>query len=191
MIDKLIARRPFLTGIAASLLGAGAAGLPKTAKAQTSSGGTVLTLGGRVGKTNRKPFSEQRDGLFKSLELSFDRAYTFDSAALAALPRKSVKATTKQTGLMRFAGTGLQDVLNAAGAADATGLRFVSLDGYAMDLAGSEINGGWILATHADGEAFGIGDFAPVWLIRNNESKEPPEEETQKWVYAVFYIEVS
>jgi hypothetical protein len=186
-----IARRPFLTGALASVAGASAAVFPKNANAQLQSGGAILTVTGRIANTNRPKFNEVHDTFFKFMQLNFDKAYAFSASGLGALPRATCKATTKQTGLRRFAGVFLKDVLAKVGADGASNLHFVSLDGYTVDLPAAEADAGWILATTADNETFGIGDFAPVWLIRNSEVEQPTQDEEQKWAFSIFYIEVT
>jgi hypothetical protein len=187
-------RRPFLLGATA-----GAAGLAASLSAQGvkaaayADGSAILTVSGKVGKPNRAAFDAKRDGFFKHHNLEFTKAYAFDARALDILPRQQITATTPQIGRRKFSGHLLTDVLNAATvAADAQTFRLIALDGFAVDLPAAEAAKGWILATSADGAPFGIGDFAPLWLIRPFEGPGlPPEEEEQKWVWSVFCIEAS
>jgi hypothetical protein len=156
--------------------------------------GPVLTVGGLVMAPNRSAYKAERDGFFKHHNLEFASAYAFSADSLASLPLRHVKATTKQIGRAEFSGPSLPDVIAAATVSlQTTTLRLVALDGFAVDLPMKEARDGeWILATSANGAAFSIGDFAPVWLIRNHEGENvPPDEEEQKWVWSVFYIEAS
>ncbi len=189
-----ISRRGLVSGALAAAA-AGLTALPSAAAAQKHGDGTgaVLTVGGAIENSNRPAFSEMRDGFFKHHELRFDRAFAFSGAMLAALPQQRIAATTKQIGRAVFTGPALADVMKAAGMApSASALRFVALDGYGVDLDAAEASGAWILATAAEGSPFGLGDFAPAWLIRTHEGNAvPPDEEEQKWVWSVFYIAVS
>lgn len=160
----------------------------------SQTGGPIVTVGGLVTAPNRPAHNADRDGFFKHHNLEFSSAHAFSASSLASLPLSQIKAMTKQIGRADFTGPALLDVMAAASvSSQATTLRLVALDGFAVDLPVKEArDGGWILATSANGAAFGIGDFAPVWLIRAYEGEgAPPDEEEQKWVWSVFYIEAS
>lgn len=185
-----ISRRGLISAGAA--IGAGYALDRGRAQAAECRDGAVLTIAGAVGKPNRPSFSEKRDGFFKHHGLSFDQAFAFNPQMLAALPQRKVTATTPQIGRAEFQGPGLAEVIEAAGVTgDAKTLRLIALDGYGVDLSVTDAaSGGWILATSANGQPFGLGDFAPVWLIRPFEGEGPPPyEEEQKWIWSAFYIQ--
>lgn len=168
-----------------------AALLPRASIAanQTQTGPVWLTIGGAVGNVNRPSLGENREGFFKHHNIAFNRAVVFTREALLALPQHVVETDTKTAGPGRFAGPRLADVLSAAGAASA--VRLIALDGFAAELTQADVAAGWILALSQNGAAFGVGDLGPCWLMR-----QPPasaanafEEEAEKWVWSVFYIE--
>ncbi len=49
----------------------------------------------------------------------------------------------------------------------------------------------WVLAVEADGNAFGIGDFGPLYAVRPLPAGEKKtEEEDARWVFSLYYIEL-
>ncbi|HJW55666.1 MAG TPA: molybdopterin-dependent oxidoreductase, partial [Burkholderiaceae bacterium] len=76
---------------------AGAAVLPAAAhaaKQASSVGGPVLlTVTGSIGRGNRGPLDPALDQMMKKQGVAFDRAHTFDFAALTALPAQTITPT--------------------------------------------------------------------------------------------------
>jgi hypothetical protein len=92
-----------------------------------------------------------------------------------------------------YKGPFLREVVAVARpAAEANTIRLSALDGYAVELALSDVDAQrWVLAMEANGNAFGIGDFGPLYLVRQlwpDETKA--EEEGAKWVFSIYYIEL-
>ena len=87
----------------------------------------------------------------------------------------------------------LHDVLAAAKpASDAKTVRLSALDGYAAEIPLATIaQDGWVLAVEAGGNAFGIGDFGPLYTVRPLAAgKKRTDEEDAKWVFSLYYIEL-
>jgi hypothetical protein len=193
MISRLLSRRESLFGLFGGLTALTGVGKVRAAGAP-GSGLVVLTVGGLVSAPSRGAFDAKRDRFFDHNNLSFTKARAFTLGDLAALPQKQVLVKGDQTGEIPFKGPLMSEVLRTAGpTATAKVARLSALDGYAAELPLGEIEAqGWILATEAGGNAFGIGDFGPLYAARQlapNERKT--EEEGAKWVFSIYYIELA
>lgn len=154
-------------------------------------GPVVLTIAGDITHTNRDASDAKRDGFFAYHEIEFKSAFVLDRATLQKLPQKEIICEPPQYDRnVTFSGPSLRDVLDLAGA-EKVSLKTRALDGFAVELTAEQVaSKDWILATHADGKPFGIGDKGPIWLMHTPSAKKVPEEEEQGWPWAVFYIEV-
>lgn len=163
-------KRQFLTG-AAVAGGAWASVLstPAAAAAAPARGPALLTLTGAVGKVNRGPFDPALDQMMHKQNISFDKACTFDTAALASLPQHAIKPTLQYDGKVHaLSGPRLIDVLQAAGATlqDHTPLLLRAVDGYAVALTPGQARAqGFIVATHLDGRPMPLGGLGPLWAV--------------------------
>lgn len=183
-------RRRSLLGLAAGMM------LPSATAAraeEAQAGGlAILTVGGLVGAPNRGSFDPQRDRLFNTNNISFQKAREFSVSSLAPLPEHSVKANHFGRDM---AGKGplLQDIL-AAAAPDpaAKTARLSALDGYAAEIPLSDVKSQqWILAMEVDGKPVAIGGLGPLFSMRQlPPGEKETEEEEAKWVYALYYIEL-
>ncbi len=191
MILPSLSRRSGLLGLAASLVTMiGAASL--RAAPVLPGGLVVLTVGGLVGSPNRKAFDAARDRFFDHNNLSFEKARAFALPDLLGLPQRTVTVKGDQ-GEAQYKGPLLRDVLEAASPpGDAKIARLSALDGYAAELPLASIKSQtWILAMEADGRAFGIGDFGPLYAVRQlAPGEKKTEEEGSKWVFSIYYIEL-
>jgi hypothetical protein len=192
MHTRSITRRGTLSG-----LFAGAAALPFAGASQAapaSAGGlVVLTVGGLAGAPNRKPFDPKRDRFLYHNNLEFKDARAFTVADLLALPQESV-SLTRESGETVYKGPLLKDVLAAAQPlAGAKTARLSALDGYATELTLATVEAErWVVALEADGNAFGIGDFGPLYSVRPLPAgQKRTEEEEARWVFALYYIELT
>jgi len=152
----------------------------------------ILTVGGLVEAPNRGPLDPERDRLFHTNNLSFEKARVFGAAELAGFPPQTVAAVNYGREVLAK-GPLLQDVLAAASpAAAAKTARLSALDGYAAEIPLSEVKSQrWILAMEANGQPFAIGDFGPLYAMRAlgpGENKTADEE--AKWVHSIYYIEL-
>ncbi len=191
MHSKLITRRGGLFG-----LFAGAAALPfggaSRAAPASGCGLVVLTVGGLAGAPNRKPFDQKRDRFFYHNNLEFREARAFSVADLLALPQEAVPVT-EETGESLYKGPLLKDVLAAAQPlVEAKTARLSALDGYAAELTLAAVEAErWVVALEADGNAFGIGDFGPLYAVRPlPPGQKRTEEEDARWVFSLYYIDL-
>ena len=191
MVSRPVTRRASLFGLLA-----GAAALPfgggARAAPASASGLVLLTVGGLVGAPNRKPFDQKRDRFFYHNNIEFRDARAFTASELLALPQQTVPVTD-ENGETVYKGPLLSDVLDLAKPlAGAKTARLSALDSYAaelpLDAARAER---WALALEADGNAFGIGDFGPLYAVRPLPSgQKRTEEEEARWVFSLYYIEL-
>jgi hypothetical protein len=190
MISAAISRRQsFLTLAAGAMVPAAAA-----ARAQPlcASGLVILTVGVLVEAPNRGPFDPERDRLFNTNNIRFQKARAYNAGELAAFPQHSV---TAHHFARDMAGKGplLHDVL-AAAAPDAAAktARLFALDGYAAEIALPDVKSQrWILAMETDDRHLAIGDLGPLFAMRQlGAAEKETEEEEAKWVYALYYIEL-
>src|SRR4051812_47913470 len=99
---------------------AGAAALPASAARKGAGakavlrGPTLLTVSGAIGSGNRGAFDPVLDQLMAKQKLAFAKAYTFDFAALAALPAITIQPTLEYDGKPHaLSGPLLGDVMRA------------------------------------------------------------------------------
>jgi hypothetical protein len=153
----------------------------------------ILTVGGLVGAPNRPAFDASRDRFFEHNNLSFERARAFTAADLSSLPQQTARVQDDK-GAVLYSGPSLGDVLRVAGVTgDARSVRLSALDGYAAELAIADVHSQkWLLASEAEGKAFGIGDRGPLYAVRELPGNEKrTAEEDQKWVHSIYYIEAA
>ncbi|MGO9543964.1 MAG: hypothetical protein ACLPPF_04120 [Rhodomicrobium sp.] len=192
MISMPLLRRRSLFGIAAGAM------LPAFASAHAEApctgGLTILTIGGLAGSPNRAPFDATRDRFFDHNNISFQKARTFTASSLSALPQKTVKANNYGIDMVGK-GPLLHDIIAAASPlATAKTARLSALDAYAAELTLADIQSQeWILAMEADGRPFAIGNFGPLYAMRQlppGMKKVTDDEEEMKWVHSLYYIEL-
>src|SRR5208337_3309294 len=165
---------------------------PSRGAPASNCGLVVLTVGGLVGSPNRPQFDEKRDRLFHHNNLDFKQARAYALADLLDLPQQSVPVV-EESGEIVFKGPRLHDVLAAAKPLnEAKTARLSALDGYAAEIALATVDReGWVLAVEVGGNAFGIGDFGPLFAVRPLAAAEKrTEEEDARWVFSLYYIEL-
>jgi hypothetical protein len=192
MISTPRLRRRSVLGLAAG--GVVLPALAPTASAATACAGwlTILTVGGLVGTPNRGPIDPDRDRLFNHNNVTFQKARVFTANELAGLPRKTVTANAFGRELTA-SGPLLHDVLSAATPdAAAKTARLSALDGYAADIPLAEVDAQqWILAMEDNGQGFTIGQFGPLYAMRQlGPDEKKTEDEEAKWVHSLYYIEL-
>ncbi len=192
MMSALMMRRRGVLGLAA-----GAAVLPALAPARAAGPAcagwlTILTVGGLVGAPNRGPLDPDSDRLFSHNNISFQKARVFTAGELAGLPRKTVNANSYGHD-MTASGPLLHAVL-AAAAPDAAAktVRLSALDGYGGEIALADVESQqWILAMENSGQGLAIGQFGPLYAMRQlGEDEKKTEDEEAKWVHSLYYIEL-
>lgn len=153
--------------------------------------GTVLTVSGDIGNTNRGRFDQFHDGLLNYHGKSFEKAFEFDRAALAAMPQQSITANAEPwSEPLRMEGPKLADVLAAAGAAGKP-ITVYAIDGYGAAMTVDQIAAHeWVLALKTNGKPLGIGGRGPLWLAYDTGSGKATAEQEGAWVWSIFHIEV-
>jgi len=156
-------------------------------------GRVILTAAGNIANTNRGPYDEKRDTLFKYHEITFDKAFEFDEEMLLLLDQERVKAAPPEIGKpVTFQGPTLKSVLKALGVEKPQMVRFLALDGYATELDAKAIESkDWVVAVTVDGRPLEIGRQGPIWVVfrLDNPPHVNPNEDLT-WPWAVFYMEV-
>ena len=100
-------------------------------------GPTLLTVSGAIAKQNRGPLDPALDQLMVKQKVSFERAFAFDFAALAALPAQQIRPTLEYDGREHaLSGPLLETVLEAAGLSGGGNPNILlrAIDGYAVVL---------------------------------------------------------
>ena len=188
-------KRQFLGAMAA------AGALPPLAGAAPKSerGPALLTVTGAIAKPNRRSFDQVSDQLMHRQRLSFDKAFTFDFAALSALPAVSIKPTLEYDSRPHtLSGPLLIDVLKAAGApaGDRGNLVLRAVDGYAVGLAMARVKAlRFIVATHLDGAPMALGGLGPLWAMYDADrvpemANRPLGERFGHCPWALYHIDV-
>lgn len=114
----------------------------------TPSGPVILTVTGRIARTNA-PGKAQ-----------------FDLAMLAALPQGQFNGETPWTnGKVTLSGPLAPALLDVVGAADGV-LKVIALNDYSADVPAADLReNAAILATHRDGAPMSVREKGPVWII--------------------------
>lgn len=166
-------KRVFLRSMLAGL-GAGAANVAVMAQSKanakaSASGPALLTVSGAIGAGNRGPLDPALDRLLAKQNVAFNKAHTFDAAALAALPRVTIKPTLEYDSKRHsLQGPALLDVMKASGVKVSAKTAFLlrAIDGYAVLLDAAEAaRRRFIIATHIDGQPMALGGLGPLWVV--------------------------
>jgi hypothetical protein len=155
-------------------------------------GSAVLTIAGKIGKTNRGGYDAGQDLFFKYHGKTFTQAFELDHAMLQELGmRQATLAYAAWPKPVTVEGPLLQDVLAAAGAAQGK-IRITALDGFTTEMAWSDLaEQAWIVALSADGKPLGIGQRGPSWVVyARRDGKEATAEDEARWPWAAFLIEI-
>lgn len=187
-------KRTFLATLAA--LPAVAAAAPKA----TARGPALLTVTGAIARPNRGRFDPVADQMMHKQKLSFDKAWAFDYAALAALPALTIRPTLEYDGKVHtLSGPLLTDVLKAAGATvtDATRITLRAVDGYAAAITGAQARSlKFIVATQFDGAPMALGGLGPLWAVYDADrvpemAAKPVAERFGSCPWALYHVEVA
>lgn len=166
-------KRVFLRSMLAGL-GAGAANVAVMAQSKanakaSASGPALLTVSGAIGAGNRGPLDPALDRLLAKQNVAFNKAHTFDAAALAALTRVTIKPTLEYDSKRHsLQGPALLDVMKASGVKVSAKTAFLlrAIDGYAVLLDAAEAaRRRFIIATHIDGQPMALGGLGPLWVV--------------------------
>ena len=189
-------KRHFLSAAAV----AGSA-LPLMGSAHTPSaaGPALLTVSGAIGKPNRGALDPALDQMMHKQKLGFDKAFTFDFAALLRLAAIDIKPTIEYDAKVHaLHGPLLLDVMRAAGASlhDSGQLVLRAVDGYAVTISVAQARiQRYIVATHLDGRPMPLGVLGPLWAIFDADrdpamSAKPLAERFGACPWALYHVEV-
>lgn len=129
----------------------------------------VLTVFGRISRSNRGRLDPVHDQLLKRHGVTFDRAFAFALSDLLQLPALSIVPTLEydaQPHVLR--GPSLMNVLMTAGVDTQAPLQLGirALDGYRVQLSMAQVRErAMILATHLDDKPLSIGGLGPLWAV--------------------------
>ena len=188
------------------LAAAGAAGLLPATRALAAApaasaarGPVLLTVSGAIARSNRGPLDPALDQMMAKHGIRFDKAFTFDSAALQRLPRVTIKPTLEYDEKVHaLSGPSLASVLEAAGVAPGAsvmlGLRAV--DGYNVMVSSADARGyKMIVATHLDGQPLALGGLGPQWAVYDADTlpafkDKPLKERFGLCPWGLYHIDV-
>ncbi|WP_034298211.1 molybdopterin-dependent oxidoreductase [Herbaspirillum sp. RV1423] len=162
--------------LAAGLLGVGSVAMAASGKknlaCRAEAGPVLLTVTGAIGAGNRGALDPALDQMMAKQKLQFNRAHTFDFAALAALPQVVIKPTLEYDGKQHtLSGPLLGEVMDAAGASAASDVLLRAVDGYAVQASMADIRKyRFIVATHLDGKPIPLGGLGPLWAVYDADS---------------------
>lgn len=160
----------------------------------------MLTVSGAIKKSNRGPVDAAVDQMAVKHGLAFDKAWTFDAAALANLPAVTINPTLEYDGKVHaLAGPTLEMVLAMLGIAPGQpGVQLVlhAVDGYRVEIALADVRANnMIVATRIDGQSMAIGGLGPQWAVHDADrlpqfKDKPLNERFAQCPWGLFHIEV-
>lgn len=184
-------------------LGAALAGaaLPAVAQPQVNAltvrGPAILTVTGNISKPNRGPLDPALDQMMAKQKLAFEKARSFDFAALAAMTAVAIKPTLEYDNKPhQLRGPLLTTVLRAAGAPHDARLAMRAIDGYAPAISIADARRyKFIVATHLDGKPMPLGGLGPLWAIFEADSyadfkARPVTERFATCPWGLYHIDV-
>jgi hypothetical protein len=189
-------KRTFLAALAAT----GAVPALAASTKHTRRGPTLLTVTGAIPQANRGRFDPVADQMMFKQKLSFDKAWAFDYAALAALPAVTIKPTLEYDSKVHtLAGPLLTEVLQAAGVGvtDGTRITLRAVDGYAVAITGAQARRQrFIVATHLDGAPMALGGLGPLWAVYDADrvadmASKPVAERFGACPWALYHIDIA
>jgi hypothetical protein len=188
-------KREFL---ATAALGAAALTGPAQAAPLTALSPALLTVTGAIGRGNRGPLDPALDQMMKKQNVRFDKAHTFDFAALTGLPSVTIRPTLEYDGKPHtLRGPLVTDVLKAAGV-QRTQAEVVmrAIDGYAPSVTLADLGKyRFIVATHLDGKPMPIGGLGPLWALFDADrfpdvAGKPVNERFGNCPWGLYHIDV-
>ena len=191
-------KRDFLN--VSALIGAASLSPTPALAAASTTGPTLLTVGGLVPQGNRPALDPELDQMMAKHGVRFGQAFTFDAAALQKLPKTRIRPTLEYDGKVHtLSGPALLDVLSAAGVKADPGLRLGirALDGYNVEISVADVAAyRMILATHMDGQPMGLGGLGPQWAVYDADrlaafKDKPLKERFGLCPWGVYYIDVA
>lgn len=198
-MSKRVFLRSMLAGVGAGVAVTAARAQPKAGTRGAVPGPALLTVSGLIGTGNRGPLDPALDRLLAKQNVAFNKAHTFDAAALAALPQVTIKPTLEYDSKRHtLKGPALLDVMKASGVkvGDKTAFLLRAIDGYAVLLNAAEAaKRRFIIATHIDGQPMALGGLGPLWAVYEADqfpdmAAKPVKERFGLCPWATYHIEV-
>jgi len=181
----------------------GTALIPSFAFAQPAKAGRrgppLLTVTGAIGRTNRGPLNPALDQLMLKHKVTFDKAYTFDFATIAALPGVSIKPTLEYDEKPHaLTGPLLTDVVKVAvpNLSDSTKLLLRAIDGYALVVPVADARKYRFIVAHGlDGKPMPLGGLGPLWAVYDADrfpdmAAKPVKERFASCPWGLYQIDV-
>ncbi len=144
----------------------------------------LLTITGAIGRANRAPFDPVLDQMMAKHGVKFEKAFTFNSAALRRLPTVTIRPTLEYDAKSHaLTGPLLITVLEAAGvkAGQAAQLGMRAVDGYNVALSLQDARTyRMIVATHLDGQPLALGGLGPQWAVYDADRLAPFKDKPLK-----------
>lgn len=162
-------------------------------------GPALLTISGAIDRANRRALDPALDQMMHKHKLAFERAWTMDFGALAALPARTIGPTLEYDNKVHaLRGPLLTDVLAQAGARLGARAKVVlrAVDGYAAAVEIGQLRAwNFIVATHLDGKPLPLGGLGPLWAVYDADrvpemAKRPVNERFGACPWALYHIEV-
>lgn len=160
-------------------------------------GPVLLTVSGAIAGGNRGPLDPALDQLMKKQGVKFERAHTFDYAALARLPARTIRPTLEYDGRPHaLRGPLLAEVLRAAGAGQPARAVLRAIDGYAPAVSAAELESlRMIVATEIDGRPLPLGGLGPLWAVHDADriaqlASKPLNERFALCPWGLYHIDV-
>lgn len=132
-------------------------------------------------------------------KLQFDKGYTFDFAALQAIPSHTIQPTLEYDNRPHtLRGPNLEEAIKTTGAPlrKSTRLLLRAVDGYAVTISLAEVrNFRFIVATHLDGRPMPLGGLGPLWAVYDADRfpemrAKPVNARFALCPWALYHIEV-
>ncbi len=174
-----------LAGIWLALLTPGAAG---AASCQPQGRAVVVTVTGEVTHANRSG-NTPLDRFITEQDHKFERARAFTTDELGGLVLSDLSMVLPYDGKRHvFTGPSLEAVLSAAGLKG--GITIQGIDGYHVDFPAADIAAlRPVLAVCMDGQALGIGDLGPAFVVFPPKANDTPDDdEFHRMVWGIYVI---
>jgi hypothetical protein len=181
----------------------GAALIPSFAFAQPAKAGRrgppLLTVTGAIARTNRRPLNPALDQLMLKHKVTFDKAYTFDFATIAALPSDAIKPTLEYDEKPHIlTGPLLADLVKVAvpNLSDSAKLLLRAIDGYALVLPLADARRYRFIVAHGlDGQPIPLGGLGPLWAVYDADrfpdmAAKPVKERFASCPWGLYHIDV-
>ena len=174
--------------VAGVCLGMLAPGLADAASCQPQGRAVIVTVAGEMAHPNRAG-NTQLDRFITEQEHKFAKARSFTTDELGGLALVDLSIVLPYDGKRHvFTGPKLAAVLGAAGVTG--GVTIQGIDGYHVDFPAGDVAAlDPVLAVCMDGQALGIGDLGPAFVVFSPKANDTPDaEEFHRMVWGIYVI---